>query len=183
MDSLKERIMGELSNNYLSVEEQQLNRLITYLEEADRIFFYARGREMLMLSAFAMRVHHMGYKVYVIGEVCVPPVCKGDVLVVSSGMGYGSVLTAQLQTAIQAGASIVGLTAHPENDIGKYCSHIVILSGQTLADPVKMLTSVQTMGSCFEEALLLTLDYIVLKMMQKNHWQENDLSIRHTNLE
>jgi 6-phospho-3-hexuloisomerase len=183
MEVIKENIMEELSRHYLAVDEKQLNEFIRLLERAKRVFFFAQGREMLMLSAFAMRVHHMGFHVYVVGETSVPAIGEDDVLVVSSGMGYGLVLSVQLKTAKNAGALIIGLTAHPENEIGNQSDHIVKLFGQTLADPVENLTSIQPTGSSYEQSLLLTLDYVVIKMMQKNSWKEKDLSQRHTNLE
>ncbi|MHB1315773.1 MAG: phosphoheptose isomerase family protein [Christensenellales bacterium] len=183
MENQKEQMIEELGRSYLATDVGQLDDFIAALEQARRIFFYAQGREMLMLSAFAMRVHHMGYEVYVIGETSAPPIGRGDVLAVSSGTGAGGVLFAQIETALRAGAAVIGLSAHPENRIGKVCPCMVRVSGQTLADPLGRLPSMLPLGTGYEQSLLLTLDYVVLQMMRKNRWEEGDLSVRHTNLE
>ena len=118
-DAMRTQMLSELRQNYLATGIKQLDALIGAIENARRVFFYARGREMLMLSAFAMRVHHMGYTAYVMGETSVVPIQKGDLLVVSSQKGEDKLLAAQMDEVLQAGADIAGLSARPEQGFEK----------------------------------------------------------------
>lgn len=184
-NDVRMQILEELSDHLLSVDVAQLDTMIDYIEGAKRVFFYARGREMMMLSAFAMRVYHMGYDAYVVGEPHVPPIGKGDVLIVSIGMGTSprmATALAQIEVAHQAGATLVALSAHPET-VPACFAHVVKIPGQTMLETPEHMISVQTMGAPYEQAELVTLDYTVLRMMQRHGWQDADLAARHTNLE
>lgn len=184
MDSrmLREQIIEELERNVLAPSEADVELITDAIDEANQIFFSASAREMLILSAFAMRVFHMGYKAYLIGETKTPPIGSGDLLIILCGSGEGAI-EGQVRTAQRAGAKVLCITAHPEGSVPQMCEYVARFYGQTLADPVDALTSMQPMGSAFEQAALVTLDYTVHKMMKKHHWEEPDLEVRHTNME
>jgi 6-phospho-3-hexuloisomerase len=181
----RKAIMDELEKNFLQVNDQEIDGLIDLIEKANKIFFFGQGREMIMLSAFAMRVFHMGYDTYVAGEPHAPSIEKGDLLVMSLGMGASPWLRtsmAQLETAKNAGATVAVLSANPgrvPQDVG----HIIYVPGQTMFNGPDAMISIQTMGSAYEQAELITLDYTVKRMMVRNNWIESDLSSRHTNME
>jgi 6-phospho-3-hexuloisomerase len=181
----REAIMDELEKNFLQVNDKEIDGLIDLIEKANRIFFFSQGREMIMLSAFAMRVFHMGYDAYVVGEPHVPSIGKGDLLVMSLGMGASSWMRtsmAQLETAKNAGATVAALSANPGR-VPKEVDYIIYIPGQTMFNEPDAMISIQPMGSAYEQAELITLDYTVKRMMERNNWIESDLSSRHTNME
>ncbi|WP_461257587.1 phosphoheptose isomerase family protein, partial [Treponema sp. R80B11-R83G3] len=151
-------IIDELEKNFLAVDDKELDVLIDRIEGAKKIFFFGQGREMMMLSAFAMRVFHMGYDAYVVGEPHVPPIGKGDILIMSIGVGsspWTGTSTAQLEAAKNANAVIIVLSAHPEL-VPKSVDYIVHIPGQTMLEKPDALISIQTMGTPYEQALLVT---------------------------
>jgi ABC-type Fe3+ transport system substrate-binding protein len=88
----------------------------------------------------------------------------------------------QLETARRAGAATVVFSAHPER-APKIVDYLIRIPGQTMLEKPEALISVQPMGTPYEQALLVSLDYIVKCIMIRNNWVETDLSCRHTNME
>lgn len=60
-------------------------------------------REGLMMRALAMRLFHLGCDAHVVGDMTLPPVGKGDLLLVSAGPGH-----------IVSVANLAGIAGRPE---------------------------------------------------------------------
>jgi 6-phospho-3-hexuloisomerase len=181
----RKTIMDELEKNFLQVNDREIDGLIDLIAKANRIFFFSQGREMIMLSAFAMRVYHMGYDAYVVGEPHAPSIGKGDLLVMSLGMGnspWTGTSMELIKTAKTAGATVAVFSANPGR-VPEKVDYIVYIPGQTMVNEPDAMISIQPLGSAYEHAELITLDYTVKRMMERNNWIESDLSVRHANLE
>jgi 6-phospho-3-hexuloisomerase len=179
----RKAFMDELEKNFLQVNDQELDGLIDLIEKANKIFFFSQGREVLILSAFAMRVFHMGYDVYIIGEPHVPPIGKGDLLVMSLGTGaFSEIAMAQFKMAKNAGASVVAITDNIKL-VPKDVNALLSVPGKTILGELDSKDFVQFIDSAYERAELITLDYTVKRMMERNNWVESDLFTRHTNMD
>ncbi|MEM2817946.1 MAG: SIS domain-containing protein, partial [Archaeoglobaceae archaeon] len=78
MQKFLDLIMRSVKEVY---EHEKLNSFIRFIEEAERIFVVGIGRSGLVAKAFAMRLMHLGYKAFVIGETTTPRIEAGDLLV------------------------------------------------------------------------------------------------------
>lgn len=183
MDRIKDTILKELSEPFLSISEEEVNTLINAILSAKRIFTYACGREGLMLKAFAMRLHHLGFKVHVVGDVTTPAIGPNDLLIAVCGPGYVSTVITIADIAKMAGANVIGITANPKGEISKYCNSIVNIPAQTMVVKAEEVKSIQPMGAVFEQAQLLLEEYIVVKLVDKLKVSESDMRSRHANLE
>jgi 6-phospho-3-hexuloisomerase len=181
----RQTIIDELEKNFMAIDDEEISRLIGLIEQADKIFFFSHGREMMVLSAFAMRIFHMGYDAYVVGESHVPPIAKGDLLVMSLGVGLALGMETgevQLETANKVGATIAMFSAHPER-VPNTVDHLIRIPSQAMPEEPGALISIQPMGTPYEQVLFVLLDYIIKCIMVRNNWGEADLSSRHTNME
>ncbi len=70
-----------------SLDPRLVQSFLRELSDARRVFVYGAGRSGMVARAFAVRLYHLGYTVYVIGETVAAPVQKGDVVVLISGSG------------------------------------------------------------------------------------------------
>jgi len=183
MSEIKNRMIKELSDSFLSIDEGEIDTLINRILEAKKIFTYACGRESLMLKAFAMRLHHLGFTVHVVGDVTIPAIGPGDLMIVVCGPGYVSTNIALANIAKNAGACVVGITANKEGEISKYCTDIVNIKAQTMVVSSDEVKSLQPMGAIFEQAQLLMEEYIVIKLAEVLKSSEEEMRSRHTNLE
>ena len=87
-------IVNELGQALSSISERNTENLIDMIEGADRVFLAGCGRSGLMVRGFAMRLMHMGKKVYVVGETTTPSINQGDLLIIASGSGETGSLVA-----------------------------------------------------------------------------------------
>ncbi|WP_143800270.1 SIS domain-containing protein, partial [Oenococcus oeni] len=85
--TLVNQVLQEITTVMDDVDEKQLQAVEKIISKEKRIFVLGAGRSGLMAKGFAMRLMHIGYTVYVIGETITPSIAAGDVLVSVSGSG------------------------------------------------------------------------------------------------
>ena len=177
-------IPAELTAALSQVNPASVDQMIKLLESADEIFVCGAGRSGFMARAFAMRLMHMGRKVYVAGETVTPNIRESDVLVVCSGSGETKSLVSMAEKAKSLNAKIVLVTINPDSTIGKLadvCVRINAPSPKALKEGD--LKSIQPMGNLFEQTLLLLLDIVVMLIMDKQGLSDSEMFKRHANLE
>ena len=86
MDVLR-TIMGEIECVVSKVEKEEIDRVVNLIRKDRRIFVAGEGRSGFSAKGFAMRLMHLGYTVYVVGETITPALREGDLLVGVYGSG------------------------------------------------------------------------------------------------
>ncbi|WP_457753951.1 3-hexulose-6-phosphate synthase, partial [Thermococcus sp.] len=66
---------------------EEVRGMIDAMIGANKIFIYGAGRSGLVGKAFAMRLMHLDFNVYVVGETITPAFEEGDLLIAISGSG------------------------------------------------------------------------------------------------
>ena len=176
-------ILRELSRTLTAVPPQKGEELADRICQAKRIFTAGAGRSGLAARAFAMRLMHLGYTAYVCGETTTPSLQADDLLLVVSGSGNTATLLCMAEKAKKLGAQLATLTTRPEGAIGRLADLTVHVPAPTRDRPVHDFTSIQPMGSLFEQSCQLFLDAVVLRLMEKTQSCADDMSKRHANLE
>ena len=69
-----QEVMNEISQVMAKVDEQQLQKILPLFTKQRRIFVRGAGRSGFQAKSFAMRLMHLGYEVYVLGETITPSV-------------------------------------------------------------------------------------------------------------
>jgi 6-phospho-3-hexuloisomerase len=93
-------------------------------------------------------------------------------------------LLAIAEKAKKLGASVDLVTIFPDSPIGRLADAVVRIPAPTpKAEGSGQFTSVQPMGSLFEQSLLIFLDIVVMKLMEKKGIDSNAMFERHANLE
>ena len=72
------------------------------------------GRSGLVAKAFAMRLMHLGFQAFVVGETITPSLSKGDIMVIFSGSGRTKTVADIAETAKEIGAKICLITSNAE---------------------------------------------------------------------
>lgn len=177
--------LEELGRALRSVDEGHLARLLEMLREARCIFVAGRGRSGLQMSAFAMRLMHMGLAVHVVGDVTTPGIAAGDLVVIGSGSGRTASLVGYAVRARDLGARVALVTAAEQSPIGEAADCVVGISAPTpkLAERYDLSASILPMGSLFEQALGLLLDLVILQLMRELNIDGARMFARHANLE
>jgi 6-phospho-3-hexuloisomerase len=158
--------------------------LIHEVEIAPRIFGCAAGRSGFILRGFLMRLMHLGFTVYFVGETTTPRVRPGDLLMVMSGSGETAQPREMQRRANAAGARTLALTTHPESTIGREAQVTINIPGTTKLTLNQEAKSVQCPGSLFEQASFLFLEAVVLILYQRRlGTSRGDVLDRHADLE
>ncbi|MCC6304617.1 MAG: SIS domain-containing protein [Rhodobacteraceae bacterium] len=150
---------------------------------AGRIAVHGCGREGLMMRALAMRLHHLGLAVGVVGEMTAPPVGAGDLLLASDGPGGLATVAALVGRAREAGAAVVLFTAEPGAAVAAAADLVVTIPAQTMARDQHRPDSALPMGSVYEGALLLAGEALVLALARRLKVAPAAMRARHANLE
>lgn len=195
MKVLKEAMLsiaGHVEGVANSLRAQEVEELISSLQAANKIFLYGAGRSGLVAKAFAMRLMHLGFDVYVIGEIITPAISKKDMLLTISGSGETTSVVAAADIARRAGAKVVLITTYPESTVGKKADLCVKVKGRTKLKGDKNFLlrqikgehySLAPLGTLFEVAVLIFLDGLVAELMAKLGKSEEDLRTRHATIE
>jgi 6-phospho-3-hexuloisomerase len=173
------------------IDEEQVDRMIQAISNAKSVFIVGSGRSELIGMAFAMRLMHLGFVVYVVGDVTTPAINNEDCLIAISGSGETRTVTIAAETAAESGASVVGITANTSSTLGKYLDVTVNIESKTKV-PWKHYTShvlkgnyddLTPMGTLFEDSTHLFLDGLISEFMARLGKKEIDLKRRHATIE
>ena len=178
-------VTAEISACLAKVSEDQLDRALTRLEGSSRVFIAAAGRSALGARGFAMRLMHLGKPAFVVGETTTPPIAADDLLVIASGSGRTQSLVATAGRARQLDATILLFTLAQQSPIAELADDIVLVSAPSpkAVEADSRVTSVQPMGSLFEQSLFILLDCLILSLMKRQGITADDMFTRHANLE
>jgi 6-phospho-3-hexuloisomerase len=141
--------------------------LVAAILGARRIALHGLGREGLQMRGFAMRLFHLGLDAHVVGDVSLPALGPGDLLVASCGPGRLDIVSAYLAVARRHGARTAVVTAQPAGETARRADLVVHLPAQTMADDRGGAVSVLPMGSLFEAAEMLFFELAVLVLRER----------------
>lgn len=178
------------------ISEDEKNKMVEELVDAyrrgARILVMGAGRSGLVGKAFAMRLLHMGFQVYVLGETIVPRIREGDLVVAISGSGRTRLIVTAAEAAKTVGAKVIAITTYPDSPLGKIADVIVRIPGRTkIAKEEDYFTRqilgihepLAPLGTLFEDTTMVFLDGIVVELMKKLGKTEEDLKNEHANIE
>jgi 6-phospho-3-hexuloisomerase len=180
---LLETVFDESRNLLKAVPGDVVERVIKGLDHADRIFCGAQGRSGYVLRCFCMRLMHLGYRAFFVGETITPRIAKADILVVLSGSGQTALTYELLKVGQQQGALTCGMIGVEDSPIGRALDLKVCLPGGSKRGYPNAACSVQPPGSLFEQAAFVMLETMALALYQMQGSDGRALLERHTNLE
>ncbi|ANU11919.1 hypothetical protein A1A1_17065 [Planococcus antarcticus DSM 14505] len=185
MKSIIETIAEEISIVLSNINEDEANELVEYLRGANRVFVYGEGRSGLMGKAFAMRLMHGGFPVFVIGETITPSIEADDLLVAISGSGSTGAILQFAAKAKEAKAKVFLVTTNKSSEIAEVCNGMLIVPAATKYRRDNEPSTIQPLGNQFDQSVHLVLDAIIIATLQTNDQQSSyeEMTKRHANLE
>ncbi|MBE2294960.1 MAG: 6-phospho-3-hexuloisomerase [Phycisphaerales bacterium] len=177
-------VVKELGWTLSHIPASDAEQLAEKIISANKILVAGAGRSGLAMKAFAMRLAHMGLEAYVVGETITPNFAQGDLLLIGSGSGETGSLISMAEKAKKIGGNIALITILLESSIGQLANITVKIPAPTpKATGAESWTSIQPMGSLFEQSLLIFLDIVILKLMEEMTNDSANMFKRHANLE
>jgi 6-phospho-3-hexuloisomerase len=177
-----------------SLSDEEITRFLDEILKAKRIYGMGAGRSGLVAKAFAMRLMHLGFQAYVVGETITPAMKPGDLMVVFSGSGKTKTVADIAETAKDIGGRLALISSDKSSRIAQISDSVVIIESQR--DAVKDDTaefeirqmmgehkSFAPLGTIFETASMVFADAIISRLMEITRMEEKDLKTRHANIE
>lgn len=185
MKTIINKVAKEVQTVLSLVDDSEAVALSEQLQAIKRIFVVGEGRSGLMGKAFAMRLMHGGYEVYVIGETITPSITKGDLLVAISGSGSTPAIYQFATKAKEVGANVFLVSTNRESKIGSISDQVIVVPAATKYRKENEPDTIQPLGNQFDQSVHLLLDAIIIHSLQDgNASRLNDsMRKRHANLE
>ncbi|HIC99507.1 MAG TPA: 6-phospho-3-hexuloisomerase [Pyrodictiaceae archaeon] len=194
--------MYEIANFILKVSkilkgeqvESMINLLVEVYNRKDtKILVMGAGRSGLVGRAFAMRLMHLGYNVYVLGDTIVPSIGKDDIVIAISGSGRTKLIVTAAEAAKKVGAKVIAITSYPNSPLGKLADIVVEIPGRTKITDTELdyfarqilgiHGPLAPLGTLFEDTALAFLDGVTVELMHRLGKTEEELRARHANIE
>jgi 6-phospho-3-hexuloisomerase len=175
-----EYIQKKIKEILNKVPQEEIIKINEMFFKSNRIFVYGAGRSGLVAKAFAIRLVHLGFQAFVIGETITPPVQKEDLVLIISGSGetIPAVMTAEI--AHKLNAKVVSITAKQKSEIAEYADiTLLISSGCTEVERKKYAP----LGTLFEASVWILLDGIIADLLNRKNETEEIMRSRHATLE
>jgi len=173
-------IETHISKILANINDKEVSNVISSFFKAKRIFVYGAGRSGLVARAFAIRLVHLGFQTFVIGETIGAPVQKNDLVFLISGSGetIPAVMTADI--AHRIGARVVVVTGEKHSKITTNADITLVLSptGES-----KERKTYAPLGTLFEASTWVLLDCIIAELMDQKKETEESMRSRHATLE
>jgi len=177
-----------------SMDEDQIEIMIEMIMNLKdkKILIVGAGRSGLVARAFAMRLMHLGFNVFVVGETITPALEKGDILLAITGSGQTSFVVSAARMAKQRGANVITITSLSKSPMANLTDHLVQLYGRTkLADQPDYLSRqihgdhepLAPLGTLFEVSCMVFLDSVVVELMHRLGKDEVSMRRRHATIE
>ncbi len=174
----------------------ELERVIESLVEnyfgGHKVLVMGAGRSGLVGRAFAMRLMHLGFNSYVLGDTITPSIGEKDIVVAISGSGRTELIVTAAKAAKRVGAKVIVVTSYPDSPLGRIGDVVLRVPGRTkLAREPNYFTRqilgihepILPLGTLFEDTAIVVLDGIVVELMQRLGKREDDLRAKHANIE
>jgi 6-phospho 3-hexuloisomerase len=185
-------ISEEVLNISKGLDVKQVDEFIQALLKSKRIFIIGAGRSGIVAKAFAMRLMHLGFDSYVVGETITPALRSKDILVAVSGSGETSMIVSAAKIVKKIGAKLAAVTSYPNSTLAKISDIAVILPGRKKTESTTDFmhrelkgeyASAAPLGTLFEITALIFLDAVISSLMAALGKKEEDLRVRHATIE
>lgn len=173
-------VLGETKRLIAKTDADRVEALLAALAQAQRVFVYGAGRSGLVARAFAIRLLHLGYQTYVIGETISAPVQRKDLMLLISGTGETYPVAMSAEIARNIGATVASITANPHSKVAQF-SDIVVEVPVGAGNGKRQ--NVAPLGTLFETTTWVFLDGVVAELMRRRHQDETMMRQRHATME
>ena len=190
------QIANFILNALSALKKTQVEKFMQLLVEAyhnrKRVLVMGAGRSGLVGRAFAMRLKHLGYDVYVLGDTIVSPVKKDDLVIAISGSGRTALIVTAAEAARSVGAKVAAITTFIDSPLARIADVVVEIPGRTKISRVEDYFARQVLGlheplaplgTLFEDTTMVFLDAVVAELMHRLGKSEEDLRQSHANIE
>ncbi len=177
------KILEEINFVLSNVNENEIILLVDQIVKANKIVVHGAGRVGMAIRGFGMRLGHLGYNAFTLGDSTVPGIAENDLLVVASGSGETQTVYDIAVLGKKNGSHLALVTGNKDSRMGKIADTVVVMKAPSKTKSVEGFISIQPMTTLNEQSLGILFDTIVLILMDKTKETHDTMWARHSNLE
>lgn len=175
-----EYIQRKIRDILKTVSQDDVEQVKKLFFQANHIFVYGAGRSGLVAKAFAIRLVHLGFQAFVVGETITIPVQEDDLVIIVSGSGetIPAVMTAEIAHDLKA--KVVSITGKKDSDIDRFADVTLFISASCHEEQRKRYAP---LGTLFEASVWILLDGLIADLLDSKNETEETMRKRHATLE
>lgn len=145
-----DQIFDELQALWSSISSDDLKKIVQEIASCEgKIFCLGAGRMGYSIQSFSMRLSHLGYTSYMIGDTTLPRIEKGDLILINSSSGETQSIVLLAKIAKQHGGKIITISSREGSTLSKLADLRVIY---------KEINSKQLMKTAYEQFSFILFD-------------------------
>jgi 6-phospho-3-hexuloisomerase len=186
-------ILSNIKEIIDQIDEGEIEGMVREIVESrDRkILLLGSGRSGFVGKAFALRLMHLGFNVYVSGETITPSLSPDDLVIAISGSGVTRTVVTQAEVAKEIGARVIAITSHPDSPLARIADRLVLVKGRSKIDVEPDYERRQIigrfdptpLGTMFELSAMVFLDCVIVDLIRRLGVSELDLRKKHATVE
>ena len=191
------RMAESITSTARSLSEDDAQAFLDRMLGARRIYVAGAGRSGFVAKAFAMRLMHLGFDAYVVGETVTPSFTRDDTLVAFSGSGETTSIVDICEIAKGIGGTVCLVTSSPSSRIATIADCVVTMGDltgyyakektpfevrQITGQYRSVTTSFAPLGTLFETQAMVFSDAIISAIMEAKKADIADMKGRLSNV-
>lgn len=153
-----DQIFEELRVLWSSINADQLRKIVREIASCEgKIFCLGAGRMGYSIQSFAMRLSHLGFPAYMIGDTTLPRIEKGDLILINSSSGETPTIVLLTKIAKKYGGRVIVISSNEGSTLSKLADLRVIY---------KQIGSKQLMKTAYEQFSFLLFDKMAFDIFQ-----------------
>lgn len=176
LDQIVEEIQGVIAK----MDEADLAAARDIIGRNDRVYATGEGRSGFQARSFAMRMMHIGYTSYMMGETICPSMHEGDVLLAISGSGKTRKTVEDAEAAKKLGVKVIAVTSKPESPLAAAADAVILVPGRVKGEAGG---SIQLLSSLFDQSVHIALDALCLMLSRRDNVSDAQANANHANVE
>ena len=163
-----DQIVAEITGVIAKMDEGDIERAMPLIGKTGRVYATGEGRSGFQARSFAMRMMHIGYTSYMMGETICPSMHEGDVLLAISGSGTTRRTVEDAETS------------KPESPLAAAADAVIVVPGRVKGEAGG---SIQLLSSLFDQSVHIALDALCLMLSRRDNVSDADANANHANVE
>ncbi|WP_018142630.1 6-phospho-3-hexuloisomerase [Alloscardovia criceti] len=173
-------VLEEISGVIARMDEQDITNARDIITRGTRVYAAGEGRSGFQARSFAMRMMHIGYTSYMMGETICPSMHEGDVLLAISGSGTTRRTVEDAEAAQKLGVKVIAVTSKPESPLAQTADAVITVPGRVKGEAGG---SVQLLSSLFDQSVHIALDVLCLMISRRDNVSDSQAQAAHANVE
>lgn len=175
-----DQIVAEITGVIAKMDEGDIERAMPLIGKTGRVYATGEGRSGFQARSFAMRMMHIGYASYMMGETICPSMHEGDVLLAISGSGTTRRTVEDGEVAKKLGVKVIAVTSKPESPLAAAADAVIVVPGRVKGEAGG---SIQLLSSLFDQSVHIALDALCLMLSRRDNVSDADANANHANVE